>query len=297
MSTRRSTVLERILAETRAEVARRKREAPLAGRSASVPATRRRPGRALPRRAAPRRDRRDRRVQAPLALGRARCATAPTSPQIVGAYERGGAVALSVLTEGPELRRLAGGPARGAREPCALPLLRKDFIVDPYQLHEARRGGRRRGAADRRRARRPRARLAARAGARARPRRARRGPRPRRAAPRARARARSSSAINNRDLRDFSVDVERTEALLGEIPPGVTVVSESGIATPAQLRAAAGARRHGGARRRVADARGGSRPRRSTALLARRLQPDLRRMPFRSAASDRDRRRSSCSSQ
>jgi indole-3-glycerol phosphate synthase len=42
--------------------------------------------------------------------------------------------------------------------------------------------------------------------------------------------------INNRDLRDFSVDIERTFALLGEIPAGVAVVSESGIATAEQLR-------------------------------------------------------------
>jgi indole-3-glycerol phosphate synthase len=41
--------------------------------------------------------------------------------------------------------------------------------------------------------------------------------------------------INNRDLRDFSVDVERTERLMGEIPSGVTVVSESGVAQAEQL--------------------------------------------------------------
>ncbi len=41
--------------------------------------------------------------------------------------------------------------------------------------------------------------------------------------------------INNRDLRDFSVDVERTFALLGDIPAGVTVVSESGIGEAGQL--------------------------------------------------------------
>ena len=70
------------------------------------------------------------------------------------AYERGGAAAISVLTEEAELRRLARGPARGARAACALPILRKDFIVDAYQLHEARARGRRRGAADRRGARR-----------------------------------------------------------------------------------------------------------------------------------------------
>jgi indole-3-glycerol phosphate synthase len=41
--------------------------------------------------------------------------------------------------------------------------------------------------------------------------------------------------VNNRDLRDFSVDVERTERLMGEMPAGVTAVSESGIASAEQL--------------------------------------------------------------
>ena len=41
--------------------------------------------------------------------------------------------------------------------------------------------------------------------------------------------------INNRDLRDFSVDVQRTFALLEHLPADVTVVSESGISDPAQL--------------------------------------------------------------
>ena len=42
--------------------------------------------------------------------------------------------------------------------------------------------------------------------------------------------------INNRDLRDFSVDVSRTEQLLEGIPREVAVVSESGIGTVEQLR-------------------------------------------------------------
>ncbi len=42
--------------------------------------------------------------------------------------------------------------------------------------------------------------------------------------------------INNRDLRDFSVDLERTERLMDDVPPGVSVVSESGIAGAEQLR-------------------------------------------------------------
>jgi indole-3-glycerol phosphate synthase len=43
--------------------------------------------------------------------------------------------------------------------------------------------------------------------------------------------------VNNRDLRDFSVDVERTSRLMAAIPAGALVVSESGISSAAQLAA------------------------------------------------------------
>jgi indole-3-glycerol phosphate synthase len=149
------------------------------------------------------------------------------------AYERGGAHALSVLTEGPNFEGSLDD-LRTARVACRLPVLRKDFIVDPYQLYEARVAGAdavllivaalnpselqalrelARGlqldvlveihdAAE--------LRVALDGGA-------------------------DLIGINNRDLRDFSVDVERTFALLNAIPTEVTVVSESGIGESAQL--------------------------------------------------------------
>jgi indole-3-glycerol phosphate synthase len=158
---------------------------------------------------------------------------APDLHELLSAYERGGASALSVLTEGPNFDGTLED-LRAARRACELPILRKDFIVDDYQLYEAKVA--RADAVllivaalepEQLRALHERAatlgldvlvevhdhdelRIALKIGA-------------------------ELIGINNRDLRDFSVDVERTERLMGEIPAGVAVVSESGIAQAKQL--------------------------------------------------------------
>ena len=151
----------------------------------------------------------------------------------VAAYERGGAAALSVLTDEPHF----GGSLadlRAARAACGMPILRKDFLVDRYQLYEAAVNGADAvllivaalGDEDLRELHRE-----------------------------ARAidldclvevhdgeeleRALEAGAevigINNRNLDDMSVDIGTTYELMPDVPAGKTVVAESGISGRGEL--------------------------------------------------------------
>ena len=214
----RGRVLERILAETREE--RRAPQARAAARASTPartpPARRARFRDALARTG----DRRDRRVQAPLALGRHRCATRRISSEIVGAYERGGAVAASILTEGPNF----GGSledlrarARGLRAAAAAQGLRRR----PLPAARGARGGRGRGAADRRRARRRRSsRALHEQRRRARARRAGRGARRGGAGARAASSARRSSASTTATCATSASTSSAPSALMAAMPGG-----------------------------------------------------------------------------
>ncbi len=124
-------ILDEILAHKRHEIARRRRELPLEclNPSASSPrgfaAALRQPGVSVIaefKRRSP-------------SGGEIRPGASPT--EIARLYSSGGAAALSVLTD----ERYFGGSdddLAAARVAVDLPALRKDFVIDAYQLHEAR---------------------------------------------------------------------------------------------------------------------------------------------------------------
>jgi indole-3-glycerol phosphate synthase len=223
-------VLERILDDTREEVARRRRDVPLSNLERAVAArgderpfseALARPGVSI------------------IAEHKRRSPSAGTLREgvsvadVVCAYERGGAVALSILTE-PHHFGGSLDDLREARATTRLPILRKDFVVDPYQLYEAAAAGADavllivaaltpEGLADLYEEARAidldvlvevhdEEELAVALEVDA-----------------------DNIGINNRALTDFSVDLNRTYELLSDVPAGKTVVSESGIGSREQI--------------------------------------------------------------
>jgi indole-3-glycerol phosphate synthase len=156
-----------------------------------------------------------------------------TIPEQVGAYERGGAAALSVLTD----ERHFGGSLedlRAARAACDLPILRKDFIVEPYQLYEAAVNG-----ADAVllivRALDDRALSAMYAEARGLDLDCLVEVHDVEELQRALEMDAETIGINNRDLDTGTVDVATTYGLMPDVPAGKTVVAESGISSREEL--------------------------------------------------------------
>jgi indole-3-glycerol phosphate synthase len=132
------SVLERILAVKRDEVAALRREpgrAELVARAASADPPR---GFASALRSAPRP-----RVIAEFkraSPSRGEIRPGADAAEIARAYQAGGAAALSVLTDREFFRGSLGDLSR-ARAACRIPVLRKDFTIDPLQLLEARAAG------------------------------------------------------------------------------------------------------------------------------------------------------------
>jgi indole-3-glycerol phosphate synthase len=163
-------------------------------------------------------------------------------PALARAYAAGGATCLSVLTDGPSFQG-ADAYLVEARAAASLPALRKEFLVDPWQVAQSRAlgadailvilaicddalGGELLSEA---------ARLGMDALVEA---------HDEAEVDRAVALGARAIGVNNRDLRSFVTDLAVTERLAARIPADRLLVTESGIASPADVArlAAAGAR-------------------------------------------------------
>jgi indole-3-glycerol phosphate synthase len=164
-------------------------------------------------------------------------------PWLASGYQGGGACAISVLTD----ERFFAGSLNfleAARNTVSVPLLRKDFILEEYQIHEAKAYGADavllivaalpgRHLADL-------LECAESLGLEA----LVEVHSEREADQALRAKA-TIIGINNRDLHTFTVDLGTTTRILPVIPSSITVVSESGIGSVEDIRRLVGAGAHG----------------------------------------------------
>lgn len=154
-------------------------------------------------------------------------------PMLARAYEANGAACLSVLTDGPSFQGKLDDLV-AARAAVRLPVLRKDFLFDPYQVYQARAAGADciliiMACVNDREAKSLNAAahdlnmdVLAEAHDEA-------------ELDRALALETQLVGINNRNLRDFTVALELSERLCQRIPKEKLAVAESGIGSPADI--------------------------------------------------------------